>query len=250
MKPTLPDFFLALKQAVMFSPKADMKCKQLQALRVSPREYGQELASDNLGATICDRDKPFFWSRRWELAKFNPNQITWEYPLLFASELSISTKNAMSNASERTYSFQVAVLDRYSEDCDKGKCQGCEGRTVNEIFYDTETLLHSVVRYLATVTEATTDMDATGFWGRAYLDWLIDQGKIGGYTPGMDWGGIMGVENKGAVSYRTAIESLRVYGTAIDITVTVKGCGEPTFDFSTCPDPVLIAQEAGCKDCG
>lgn len=250
MKPTLTDFFLTLKQAVMFSPKGTGKCKQLQTLRVSPREYGQELASDNLGATICDKDKPYFWSRLWEQKKFNPNQISWEFPLLFVSELSINTKNAMSNASGRTYSFQVAVLDKYSEDCDKGKCQGCEGRTVNEIFYDTETLLHGVVRYLATVTEATTSAGTSGFWGRGYLDWLTTGGQIGGYTPGMDWGGIMAVENKGAVSYRTSVESLRVYGTAIDLSVTVKGCTEPTFDFSNCPDPVLIAQEAGCNDCG
>ncbi len=250
MKPTLTDFFTALKQAVMFSPKADMKCKQLQALRVSPREYGMELASENIGATICDKDKPFFWSRLWEQKKYNPNQVVWEFPLLFVSELSINTKHAMLNSAERTYVFQVTVLDKYSEDCDKGKCQGCEGRTVNEIFYDTETLLHSVVRYLSTITEAETDRGVSGFFGRDYLAWLIDRGMIGDYTPGMDWGGIMATENKNAVSYRTAIESLRVYGTAIDLTVTVKGCEEPTFDFSTCPDIVVIGHESGCKDCG
>lgn len=250
MKPSLTDFFTVLKQAVMFSPKTEMKCKQLQALRVSPREYGMELASENIGATICDKDKPFFWSRIWEQKKYNPNQVAWEFPLLFVSELSISTKNAMLNSAERTYVFQVTVLDKYSEDCDKGKCQGCEGRTVNEIFYDTETLLHSVVRYLATITEAETDRGVSGFFGRDYLGWLIDRGMIGGYTPGMDWGGIMATENKNAVSYRTAIETLRVYGTAIDLTVTVKNCEEPTFDFSTCPDISVIGHEAGCKDCG
>ena len=60
----------------------------------------------------------------------------------------------------------------------------------------------------------------------------------------------MATENKNAVSYRTAIETLRVYGTAIDLTVTVKGCEEPTFDFSTCPDIPVIGHETGCKDCG
>lgn len=76
---TKANFYNLLKQAVMFSPAGAGKCSQLQTFRVLEQGAGRLLQSENFGATVCDREKPFFWSRAWHNAKYNPNKVIFDF---------------------------------------------------------------------------------------------------------------------------------------------------------------------------
>lgn len=249
MKATRTDFYNALKQSVMFSPKAELKCNQLQTFRVA--QSGMEMTTPNMGATICDKDKAFFWSRLWQDRKYNPNHVSFEFPLLRVHESNFSVKRPLAATSERVYSFQISVWDKWVEDNDKGRCQGCAGRTIEEIEADTERLLFASLHYLSGLVEATIDTGLpSGYYHKDFLTYLHDRGAISGYTPGIDFGGMLEQDNKSATAYRVEIASAKLYGTAIDIQVCLKNCEATVYNFEQCTDFAVLAQEVGCKDCG
>ena len=260
MNATQTDFYNALKQAVMFSPQYVQpdsgqgkvwKCRQLQTFRVMQKERGAELVSPNLGATICDKNKPFFWSRKWHESGYG-DPITFNYPALLLTELSFSTERPFQKQTKRCYNYQIAVVDVQSDDCKTCACESCEKRTVNEIFTDTESLLFDALFYLTGVRGATLEPSGeTGFWNTAYLDYLKEIGGISDYTPGQDWGGgILAPVNKDVTAYRIAMAgTTNIHGTALNFTACFQNCEatEPNFNL---PDFGVLARESGCKTCG
>lgn len=259
MSASLNDFYNALKQSVMFSPQYVQpdsgngkvwRCRQLQTWRVMSKERGAELASPNLGATICDKGKPFFWSREWHENKYNPNNITFKYPALLLTELSFSTERAFQQNTKRCYSYQLAVVDIQTEDCKTCVCESCEKRTINEIYSDTEALLFSTLYYLSKVKYATLEPGGeTGYWNTDYLAHLKENGNISEFHPGADWGGLLNSQQ--ATSYRVAIQAMLspVYGTAINFTACFHNCEATELNFNL-PDFGILAAESGCKTCG
>lgn len=242
-------FFEVFKQAVMFSPSNDWKCKQLQSFRVMRKNAGAMLQDSNLGATICDRTKPYFWSKAWHLAKYNPNKVVWEYPLLVISEKSFGVERPFDAVGKRTYDYQIAVVDRYTENCEKGRCEGCDGRTVDEIYIDTERLLFGALRFLSNSRYATVDGEE-GVWNMEYLQYLSEEGEIGTYAEGKDFGGLIASANQQISGYRVIIEAAKVYGTAVNIKAGFKYCEDTCYDFAGLPEFTSLAVEAGCKNCG
>lgn len=258
MNASLNDFYTALKQAVMFSPQyvspdsgngKVWKCRQLQTFRVMQKERGAELISPNLGATICDKNKPFFWSRLWHEKGYG-DPITFNYPALLLTELSFSTERPFQKQTKRCYNYQIAVVDVQSDDCKTCACESCEKRTVNEIFTDTESLLFDALYFLSQVRGATLQPGGeTCFWNTAYLDYLKETGGISDYATGADFGGMLGSWNKDATAYRIAVETNKVYGTAMNFTACFSNCEatEPNFNL---PDFGVLARESGCRTCG
>ncbi len=258
MNATQTDFYNALKQAVMFSPQyvtpgsgngKVWKCRQLQTFRVMQKERGAELVSPNLGATICDKGKQFFWSRKWQESGYG-DPITFNYPALLLTELSFSTERPFQKQTKRCYNYQIAVVDQHSDDCKTCACESCEKRTVNEIFADTEALLFDAAYYLSQVRGATLQPGGeTGFWNTVYLDHLKETGGISEYAPDADFGGMMGSWNKDVTAYRIAVEANKIYGTAMNFTACFSNCEatEPNFNL---PDFGVLARESGCKNCG
>lgn len=257
MNATQTDFYNALKQAVMFSPQyvapdskqgKVWKCRQLQTWRVMQKERGGELASPNLGATICDKGKPFFWSKKWHDSKYTPNNIAFEYPALLLTELSFSSEKAFQKSTKRCYSFQLAVVDQQTAECANCGCDSCENRTITEIFADTETLLFSVFNYLSKVKEAVLQPSGeTVFANTDYLDYMKEQGAISAWDGGKDWGGLLNSQQVSA--YRIAVEASKIYGTAANFTACFHDCNASTYNFNV-PDFGVLAAEAGCKNCG
>lgn len=259
MSATITDFYNALKQAVMFSPQYVVpdsgngkvwKCRQLQTWRVMSKERGAELAAPNLGATTCDKGKPFFWSRKWHESKYNPNGITFEYPALLLTELSFSTERPFQKQTKRCYSYQLAVVDQMSDDCKTCACESCEKRTINEIHADTEALLFSALYYLSNVKAATLEPSGETVWANVdYLQALKDAGSISDFHPGADWGGLLNSDNKGVSAYRIAIEATKHFGTAVNFTACFQNCEATEQNFNL-PDFGVLASEAGCQTCG
>lgn len=248
---TKANFYNLLKQAVMFSPAGAGKCSQLQTFRVLEQGAGRLLQAENFGATVCDREKPFFWSRAWHNAKYNPNKVIFDFPVLAVIETDYTTSKPLSSQQKRTYNMNLVVLDKYVADCDKGKCKGCEGRTINEIYEDTEALLFQALRYIAGAIVATPDCDEdAGLYNKDYLKALIDTGQINSYTQGKDWGSLMENNISNARAYKAALESAGLYGNAIDIQLSIPYCVETDYDYESVPDFGILAHQAGCKNCG
>lgn len=257
MNATQTDLYNACKQAVMFSPQyvapdsgngKVWKCRQLQTWRLMSKDRGAELASPNLGATICDKGKPFFWSLEWHENKYNPNNISFKYLALVLTELSFSTERAFQKSTKRCYNYQLAVVDQLADDCKTCACESCEKRTINEINEDTERLLFYALHYISEVRSAVIEPSGeTVFQNIKYLQALKDRGDISDFSPGADWGGLL---NSQQVSgYRIAVESNKIYGTAVNFTACFSNCEatEPNFNL---PDFGVLASEAGCKNCG
>lgn len=257
MSATLTDFYNALKQAVMFSPQyvapdsgngKVWKCRQLQTFRVMAKDKGAELASANLGAVICDKGKPFFWSREWHENKYNPNNITFKYPALLLTELSFSSEQAFQQNTKRCYTFQLAVVDQLVDDCKTCSCESCEKRTINEIYADTEALLFSATYYLSKMREARLEPSNETVWANTdYLAHLKETGDISEFHTLADFGGLLNGQNKAGSGYR--LEFAKIYGTALNITACFQNCEATEFNFNL-PDFGVLAAEAGCKTCG
>ena len=101
---TIESLYGILRDAAKYSPidSDGRTCNQLQAFRVLQTERGGELSTPNMGATYADRDTVYFFSRSWDRAKQNPNNITAEFPALTAFELSSQLpKSAFDNQADR-----------------------------------------------------------------------------------------------------------------------------------------------------
>jgi hypothetical protein len=250
MNATKTDFFNALKGAVMFSPANEMKCRQLQTFRVLEQGGGAQLAASNFGATICDKSKPYFWSRAWHNAKYSPT-ISFEFPVLAIIEKTYTVDKPISRFNSRCYEFNISVLDKYTADCEKMKCSGCNGRTINEIYEDTETLLFSALGYLRDVVEATLSPgDEQGYYHTGMLAQMVTDGTINEYAAGKGFGNQLENNLKNAQAYKTAIGVEALYGNAITVQICFQNCETTEYNFESLPDFGVLAQEAGCQTCG
>lgn len=220
--------YRAFKEAAMYSPAADLKCRQLQAFRVLER--GGLISSENLGATVCDLPKNWFWSRLWD-ASPSKSKVVWEFPLLLVIERGFTLSNPMQGKGKQCTTYNVTVLDKYGEGCEKGNCQGCNGRTINDIYQDTEALLLQALSYIS----GMKFIQVGGETFSIHKDELaahITSGAITDYTEGKGWGMIVANDTKQADGYRTSIEAEKLYGTSVNITICSDACYTGGFDFS------------------
>lgn len=219
----------ALKEAAMYSPQADLKCRQLQAFKVLER--GGLLVSENLGATICDLNKDWFWSRVWSANKVKASRINWDFPLLVVIERGFTAANPLNNKGKQCVTYNISVLDKYTADCEKGSCQGCAGRTINDIYADTEYLLFQALSYVSGMKFIT--IGSTGYsMHQDELTKHLNSGAITTYIDGKAWGSIVSNDTKSAEGYKTAIEAESIYGTSINVTICNDRCYVDGFDFS------------------
>ena len=87
---TITDFYEAIKKIVRTYPTMQLKCWQPQTFAVLPE--ASDLNSPNLGKVICDKNRPYFYSKLWESKGFTPNTIEFEFPLVVIYEENIVKK--------------------------------------------------------------------------------------------------------------------------------------------------------------
>ena len=220
--------YRAFKESAMYSPTADLKCRQLQAFRVLER--GGLLTTANLGATICDKDKNWFWSRIWSDSK-TKNKIAWDFPLLLVIERGFTLAEPLKGKGKQCVTYNVTVLDKYTEGCEKGLCSGCEGRTVNDIYQDTEYLLFQSLSYMYGMRFVTVDGQAYSMHQGELLKHITD-GTITDYVEGKVWGIVVESKATQADGYRTSIEAEKLYGTSVNVTICNDVCYQDGWDFS------------------
>lgn len=253
MNLSLSDIFRIGRDAVrLFPANAERPCLQLQAFRVLTRGGGAaEIGTDTLGAVPTDKDSPFFWSHKWENARFSPNALTFNYPILTMFEIAGETGSSPFRPPYwRDYAIELAVFDTYRDDCVQGKHSGCEARTVNHIYADTEFLLDSALQYFGQTVVATTDRDETPkvYYG-PYLQAEKDAGRIGTFEVRYRLVQHLNEMNK-TVRFAPVdrFATQKVFGTRCIINFRTNTCPAAAYNtelegFGT------VAFEAGCKNC-
>jgi len=222
----------------------------LQTFRVLSFQRGADLGTENLGAVPTDKDTPFFWSRAWHEAKYNPNALSFNWPALTVFEIVNETRSApFAKGFTRAYRLEVSVLDVYRADCVDGSKTGCQARPINQIYLDTERLLDGLFAYLGEVVVASTSAEPTPTV--YYEPWLKAQvlaGAITGYAVKYRLDNTLGTENKNVGYSRVELSAQNIYGTKAQIVLKVSEC--PSVEYETSlPDFGLLSFEAGCLDC-
>lgn len=250
----LTDLYRILRNAVRFFPQAVpvKMCAQLQTFRVLQRDprTNAEVGTDNMGAVPIDKDSPFFWSRKWELAKNNPNDLSYNYPVLTAFELYNETNGDLLNGTvSRMYSIELAVLDKYVADVTKGSGRPCESRSINQIFLDTELLLDAAIKYLGGSVVALTNVDPVE---KIYFKPFLESAKLAGdivsFEVRKELGPIFGADNRNLRFVRVEYPGKNLFGTKVQLKMKVHNC--PTIDFtSDVPDLGIVGFEIGCRTC-
>ena len=254
MNLAISDYYRILKDAVRYFPASVpvRKCTQLQTFRVlqqDPRR-NSEIGTDTLGAIPVDKDSPFFYSRSWELKGSTANRLSYEYPVLTAFEMSNETNGGVFAGSfSRSYFLELAVLDSYQGDKAKDSVQSCGGRSINQIFLDTEYLLDSALRYLGGMVTATTNVDPVEkLYFLPFLEAAKTNGDITSFSVKSYPGATLGGDNQSVRFVRVEYPAKNIFGTKVQIKIKVQGC--PTVDFTNeVPQITAIGFEPGCQNC-
>ena len=249
MNVLLTDIYAAFRDSVRFYPRQELKCQQLQTWRVLQKSMAVEISTPNLGATICDKDKPFFWSRLWHEKGYNPNSIVWEFPLLYAFETDESIMiNRFGGDSKIVSSVEVGVIDVLVDDKDGRKCVGCNSRTINEIHRHSETMLLSALRYVDNTRGYSVDGGAPVWANSDFIAQGIAAQRFDAVPVAPSILTASQSMNREAVTYRAEYSSLHVYGTSARLRFVVNSCPETDWNLTE-TDFGVLAQEAGCKTC-
>lgn len=252
MELSLIDLYRIGRNAVRFFPATEgYPCLQLQTFRVLQRDQDQDIDSENLGAVPTDKDTPFFWSRKWEAAKFNPNRLEFDFPLLTMFEVVNEFKKpAFDKGNQRCYTLEMSVWDKYREECVNGSQTGCNARPVNQIYLDTELLLDSVLQFFGGIIGATTSADSTEkLYYEPHLRAMLSDGTITGYSPTYSLRNTLNAHNgKDARFIRVERPLKKTYGTKVQLIFCTSRCNTIEYE-NTLPDPGLLGFEAGCKNC-
>lgn len=248
-KPTLNDFYTALLSSVKYYPRAAMLCKWPQTWRVLQLSFGSEVTTPNLGAIICDKDKPFFWSRKWHEAQYNPNAVTFNWPLLYAFERPGYIEDLLTGSPSWVYPIEIGVIDVLTDDIKGRKCQDCNARSVNEIYQDTQTILAGCLEYARNTR--LYELDGSGTLAYLNDDYVARGLEYGSITSAAKKGpGILDASahlNKQAQFFRIE-RTEKLYGTAVTLSVKLPQCETVGWNFEQ-TDYGTLAQDAGCKNC-
>lgn len=272
---SIQQFYAALRDAARFAPvNIEKPCMRLNAFRVLHQERGRDLESPTLGATVSDYWKPFFWSRKWDENKLNPNSIEFEYPILTAFEINNEASDSFfSKGGKHCYLIELSVIETYKEDCQRLRSYDCEGRTINEIYLDTQAILSGVLKWLgslilADVTdlniyeqrqdngEATTpeevinsDQLFTGI-GLFSKPWLEARklAREGEFSELLSLESELNALNPKIIFSRVEMPATKKYGTKTVIKFCTSNCDAVNYAYST-PYYGQVGHDYGCPTC-
>jgi hypothetical protein len=248
---TISDFYRVCRNAARFFPATSpvRACLQLQAFRVLQRDPRQnaEVGTDTLGAVPTDKGSPFFWSRQWELSKYAAGKLGYSYPLLTAFEMiNETTSGVFTGKFGRTYTIELSVLDVFKpEGCKAVPANACDGRSINQIYLDTEFLLDYALRYIGGTVVATITSDPVPkVYNKEYLQAVYP----GNHTIITDFGFIWAGQNQKLQFVRVEYPTKQIYGTKVRVAFKVESC--PAISFKTdAVAPGVVGFELGCENC-
>lgn len=225
---TLEQFYGLLKEAARVCPDLGSRCTQIQTFRALAFHGGTEINTDNLGATMNDRDKPYFWSRIWETNNFSANGLGFRWPALVVFERNALREHPFGPRPKVKRWLEIAVIDALSDGVQEGKyLVGCDGRTIHDIFRDTEMLLSWALKYISgsvvALVETLDGKTVSTLANEKSLVKALQSNLIQGYQSGHNFGATLGgVET--AEQFRVDFASKKVFGTAVVVSAPFFDC--------------------------
>ena len=239
----LYDIYGLLKNAVKYFPDDGIKCHRPNTFLVEMKDEGVTLTKPNLGATVCDKDGNYFYSRLWE-QKGYPAKIEFEYPLVSVFVGEAAVQKMFGPKTDIIATFVLGVMDQHKgADCKGCSCKSCDARSINQIFADTEDILLTVISYLRDSAVYLIDGVET-LYNKQHFEYLVDQGHVERVDPLRSLDSFLSVKNAEVPMFNTS-PIANVYETQIKFKVELKGCNLPTFAFNS-----KVYTGNGCKDCG
>lgn len=199
-----------------------------------------DLQAPNLGKYVCDKNKPFFYSRKWEAFQYNPSKLGYDTPAVIMFENAGDYKKAFTRQAETTYTFDLFVMDRFSaDDCKKTNCQEGVSRSIYEIYHDTEQILYNILEYVHDLVVVKYIPEGTTFLhNRARYNFMID---IGYWRPDLwviDETATTKIlkdlrENNAVRAFHRVEPYINAdwFGTKITVRFTVPNCRTIAYDF-------------------
>lgn len=248
MNISLEDFYGALQKCARFWPETENLCLRLKGFRVLQHDGFDELTTDNMGATVCDDSKPYFYSADWEKAGKPANRVIGSLPVLTAFERQGRLGSPFDTQIKKTHQIVLTVWDKFDSK-KEAKCNTCAGRVPNEIYRDTLTMLTWVMKYVGKLVLATTDTDSCEkIYNQDWLDQAKARDYITSYQIKTTMKNTLQPQGKEFNFYRQESSTNFLYGTSVVIDLRADSCETICFDFTE-KNYRSLAHEVGCKNC-
>lgn len=251
MQLTINNWYTIFRDGVKHYPAQQYKCLQPQAFRVLQHSGGADIGKDNLGAVYSDRQTPFFYSKKWEQSNYNPNSIGFDWPIVTA----FATRTQSFNAkpfyfkNSKIVDIELSAMGIWRDDCNDAT-DYCGGRSINQIYFDCETILDSLLSYVGGVAFTYTDVDPTErLYYTPFLDAAIIAGDILSYNtePNRRVSNLIAHLNESAFFNYVEMPAQKIYGMRTQIQVKVSSC--EVVEFAPPENYGVVGHERGCTNC-
>lgn len=243
----LETFYTILRDAVKYYPQGE-RWLTPQCFRVLQHDEAVELTADNMGATICDIDTPYFYCKPWEDAGRNMQVIKGAFPLVTAFKQSATAAKFFTNAPQLTPVIGITVWDKYEEAKD-GRCDNGRNRSINKIWADTNSMLLTILDFVRGVHKATfetQDGTVSGWYNVPFLQRLESDGIIADLKFQQPLAAKLDTENASVSFFDTLLMSDRIAGTSVQLNVKTSFCDRPEYTFETQKNSQLNILQSCC----
>jgi len=229
---TITDFFGILKDTCRFFPQGE---KEVTPQAFAVVRSAEELNLQNLGKSIADKDRPFFWSRKWAAQNYNPSAIQWEYPAVVAVDLGYEMENPVKGVFKQVHTVHLYVVYPNVQVHEAGQLATyCKPLLVGDIYENTRGILHQIIRGLNQFKLYTVD-GAERFLLPGHAQVLEDAGatvsEVGNGVVHLNR--LVQRTNNGArVNYVDDIGNDFICGVQASFDVVTFDCPTPAFEFS------------------
>lgn len=147
----LTDWYRLFYEFVKYFPSQSNRCKRLQTFAVL--EEFADLNAENLAKTVKEKDKTYFFSRKWARSQHNPSKISFDYPVMVVFEKSAKMSDTFVKEVTICHNVDIAFLDKYDDGCagDPDCDNPCNSRNKSEIYEDTEVFMRLFLEYMRNV---------------------------------------------------------------------------------------------------
>ena len=235
----LEDICWLLIDAVRYSKKVvGHPCLTLESFRFISSPTGEELTSDSMGAFPCDKGKPYFYSRYWESGGYKPDYIKGKLPCLFLVENQASKQRPfeLSHGVVRS-DITLGIVDKLDEGVEKVNCDPCTGRTIPEIFRDTQKMLEQVLVYISRSSLFLVNGDTYGLWNDDLMEEYLNLGKVSSAVKQFSFGETIASLNASINFERPYYSTDQLFGTQASFIIEYNGCMgyDPEYNVSKYP---------------
>lgn len=200
----------------------------------------KDLANESLGYPKEIRYKPHYYSRRWEIAGYNPSEQSIMYPVVAVYEEAMIHKNIFVDGRIRYWQLSLNCLIKnwdHVKDDNLFSSQDIPYYTKSEAFVHAENILISMFKYLEQAIIATTTDDATPkLYNETYL--IFKKANVSGFnytlvqnTRGIFAGELASVNGENKVFAKQDISSLNAINVEVMINIP-KTCFTQEFTWA------------------